>query len=85
MVIHDTECPYRDQVSFNSTKPNQTQARVSSPFNLNKLRTSPMCYVTVLSYTSIQQQRSHLLISHIDFIFTDIRKFYHHVCLENKT
>ena len=26
MVIHDTECPYWDQVSFNNTKPNQTIA-----------------------------------------------------------
>ena len=25
MVIHDTECPYWDQVSLNSTKPNQTK------------------------------------------------------------
>ena len=24
MVIHDTECPYWDQVSLNNTKPNQT-------------------------------------------------------------
>ena len=24
MVIHDTKCPYGDQVSLNNTKPNQT-------------------------------------------------------------
>ena len=24
VVIHDTECPYWDQVSLNNTKPNQT-------------------------------------------------------------
>ena len=25
MVMHDTECPYGDQVSLNNTKPNQTE------------------------------------------------------------